>query len=231
MKIAVISGASSGVGLEISHTLLSHNWKVICLSRSKPTFISDLDSNQNSFQYISVDVQNPNQIKKAFDEIKLRYQKIDLLINNAAIFNMGPFLESSLQDINQIIDTNLKGAIFCTHQALNLMMPGSRIINIGSVAGIRGIKYQSIYSSSKFGLEGFADSLNQELIALGISITTINPGGINTPLWNENNPYPAGDLTSCLRSSDIASLVLYIVNLPERIIFKNATIFPNNEWH
>jgi len=230
MKIAVISGASSGVGLEISHTLLNHNWKVICLSRSKPSFISDFDSNQDSFQYISADIQNPDQIKKAFDKIKLRYQKIDLLINNAAIFKMGPFLEFSLQDINQIIDTNLKGAIFCTHQALSLMMTGSRIINIGSVAGMRGIKYQSIYSSSKFGLDGFADSLNQELIALGISITTINSGGINTPLWNEKNPYPA-DLSSCLKSSDIASLVLYIANLPERIIFKNATIFPNNEWH
>ncbi len=147
------------------------------------------------------------------------------LINNASVFQSKPFAESSLEDIDTIIDTNVKGSLYCTLEAIKILK--GRIINIGSVSGLNGIKDQAIYSASKFAINGFSESLAQES---GISVTTINCGGVNTPLWNEKNPYP-GDIDKLLKPTDIVNLIDYIVNLPENITFKNVTLFPNNEWH
>ena len=108
---------------------------------------------------------------------------------------------------------------------------GGRIINIGSVASINGLENQAIYCASKFGLNGFSEALNQEVIKYNISISTIFPGGIDTPLWNKNNPYPSGDKSKLLKASDIVAIVEYIVKLKQRVVLKNLTIFPSNEWH
>lgn len=91
---------------------------------------------------------------------------IDILVNNAAVFKMEEF---SIADIDRIIDTNLKGVMYATLEALSIMKNseserGSRIVNIASVASLHGIPKQSIYCASKFGLNGFAEALNQEII-------------------------------------------------------------------
>jgi len=170
-------------------------------------------------------------VAAAFRAIKERYGSIDLLVNNAAIFQLKPFTEYSLGDVDGIIDTNLKGTIFCSFEALKLMKPGARIVNIASVAATHGIKGQALYCASKYGVDGFAEALNQEVVERGISITTICPGGIDTPLWNPKNPYPGGDVKQLLTSGDVAGLVEYVANLPDRVVLKRLTVFPSNEWH
>jgi 3-oxoacyl-[acyl-carrier protein] reductase len=111
------------------------------------------------------------------------------------------------------------------------MKPGARIVNIASVATTHGSAKQAVYCASKFGVDGFAEALNQEVIERGISITTICPGGIDTPLWKPATPYPGGDVSKLLASGDIADLVEYVANLPERVVLKRLTLFPSNEWH
>lgn len=109
-------------------------------------------------------------------------------------------------------------------------MKRGRIININSVAGLSGIKNQSLYSASKAGLKVFMDSLSQELIEKGILISNIHPGGINTELWNSGNKYP-GDVTKLLDPTDIINTVDYIIGLSDNVVVKDITIFPTNEWH
>jgi NADP-dependent 3-hydroxy acid dehydrogenase YdfG len=157
-----------------------------------------------------------------------------LFVNNAAVFKMKEFSDCTFEDIDNMIDINLKGAMYCTFKVIEIMkktQTEGRIINIGSVAATRGIENQSIYCASKYGLNGFAEALNQELIKNNISLTTIFPGGINTPLWNEKNPYPGNDKDKILNPLDIVDLVEYIGKLKNRIVLKNLTIFPSNEWH
>ena len=231
-KTIVITGASQGVGKHLCEVFIKANWKVIALSRSEDKLLKMQSASGENFSYHPLDVCEPNAVKETFEKIEKRFESIDVLVNNAAIFKMRPFDSCDIQDINQIVDTNLKGVMYCTHSALpGLKNGGGRIINICSVSGTRGIENQAIYSASKYGMNGFAESLNQELIPHGVSISTIFPGGIDTPLWNEdNNPYP-DDVEKLLQPEDITSLVMYIVNLAPRVIFKSAVLFPSNEWH
>jgi len=233
MKILVVTGATSGVGLEISKTFVRIGWKVIGLARN----VAKLEELKNElgeqFDYISTDISIPISVDDAFKYIKNQYSEIDVLVNNAAVFVIKPFSESTIEDIDSVINTNLKGAMYCTLSALKLIKRNTgRIINIGSVAGENGIKNQSIYCASKFGLDGFAEALNQELLDHGISITTICPGGIDTPLWDvDTNPYPAGDTSQLLTARVITSIVENITTQPSYVVLKKIIVFPSNEWH
>ena len=146
------------------------------------------------------------------------------------MLSLQKFVSNALtKEIDDILDTNLKGTIYCTLEAIKKMNKG-RIINISSVSGTHGIKNQAVYSSSKYGVIGFAESLAQELKEKGILISTICPGGINTPLWNESNPYP-GNIEDLITTDDIFNTLNYIINLPDNVIVKTITMFPNCEWH
>ena len=220
----IITGVSSGVGKETAIRFLQKKWNVIGLSRTNPYISAE------NFFFILTDLTNINSINKAYDIIQEKYEKVDVFVNNAAIFRMKPFTTFSVEEINDLIDTNFKGAVFCTLNTLKLMTKG-RIINIDSVSGTHGIENQAIYSATKYALNGFYESLSQETIKDNILISTICPGGINTPLWNENNEYPGGNTNKLLNATDIVDLIEYISNLPDHVVLKTLTIFPTNEWH
>jgi NAD(P)-dependent dehydrogenase (short-subunit alcohol dehydrogenase family) len=231
MKTLVVTGVTSGVGLEIVRRFVALGDRVIGLGRDGArleAITRELGSER--FWARQVDVRMSSEVQRVFDGLKDQVERIDVLVNNAAVFKTAPFESFTIEDIDAIIDTNLKGTIYCTHQALPFLRRGSRIVNMGSVSGTHGIENQAAYSSSKFGVEGFAESLGQELSKRGIHITTICPGGIATPLWNEKNPY-GGDVNVLLRCEDIVALVEHVAGLPERVVFKKAILFPSNEWH
>ena len=233
-KNIVISGASSGLGRELAKKFASLNWNVIGLARNTVTLETLSEELGENFTFYAVDLQDEEGVLSAFDFIESQVKHIDVIVNNAAIFTMKPFIECTFKDINSIVDTNLKGVMYSTLKAIEIMKKNNscgRIINISSVAGTHGIENQAIYCASKFGLNGFAEALNQEIIKYNISISTIIPGGINTPLWNEDNPYKGGDTEQLLQCSDLVKTVEYISGLEPRIILKNLTIFPSNEWH
>lgn len=233
-KNIVISGVSSGLGKELAKKFVSLNWNVIGLARNTKTLQTLSEELGENFSSYAVDLQDEAGVISAFEFIESQFNHIDVIVNNAAVFTMKPFIECSFEDINSIVNTNLKGVMYSTLKAIEIMKKSNgsgRIINISSVAGVHGIENQAIYCASKFGLNGFAEALNQEIIKYNISISTIVPGGINTPLWNDDNPYPGGDTEQLLQCSDLVKTVEYISGLEPRIILKSLTIFPSNEWH
>lgn len=231
MKNAVITGASSGVGTEVAARLIGKGWRVFGIARNRDKLEGVRGELGEHFVPVAADVRKSQDVTAAFATIAETTARLDLLVNNAAVFKMAPYQTCTLDDIDAIIDTNLKGTLYCTHAALRLLGRGSRIVNIGSVAGTHGIATQAIYCASKYGVDGFAEALNQELIGRGIAMTTLAPGGIDTPLWQaEGNPYP-GDLSKILQPGDVAALVEYVADLPERVVLKKAILFPSNEWH
>jgi NADP-dependent 3-hydroxy acid dehydrogenase YdfG len=222
MNKVIITGATGGVGGSLTRHFLKKKWEVIALIRDKNKLSKSYSDN---LKYIEIDIKNFESVQKAFSKI----DNINLLINNASVFISKEFKNCDETDINNIIDTNLKGTMYCTLEALKVMKKG-RIINIGSVSGLHGIENQSIYSASKFGLMGFSDSLSQEITRKNILISNICPGGINTPLWNENNKYP-GNVNNIIQPDDITKCVEFIYNLPDNMVLKNITTFPKCEWH
>jgi len=180
-----------------------------------------------------VDVSNKEQVEEATAAIQRMYGTPDVLINNAGVVENVSFAEQELEMIDRIVDVNLKGTLYVTRCIVpGMIARGSgRIINVSSVAGTRGIPGQATYCASKFGMNGFADTLAQELLAKGILVTTICPGGIDTPLWDfEKNPYP-GDKARIMKPEEIVDLIEYLLDQPEGSLYKKIVMFPTNEWH
>jgi NADP-dependent 3-hydroxy acid dehydrogenase YdfG len=231
VKVAVVTGASSGVGSDIARRFVGRGWRVYGLARHEQTLAAVRTELGQAFVPLACDVRDATAVQAVFAKVASAESRIDLLVNNAAVFKMASFRSFALAEIDAIVDTNLKGTIYCTHAALPLLGAGSRIVNIGSVAGTHGIPTQAAYCASKFGVDGFAEALGQELLADGIAITTICPGGIDTPLWQaDGNPYP-GDLAKILAPSDVVDVVEHVADLPPRIVLKKVVLFPSNEWH
>ena len=121
--------------------------------------------------------------------------------------------------------------MYITHGCLPHMTEGAKIIFINSVAGLRDIQHQAIYCASKAGLRSFAGVLGQELRNRKIKVSSIHPGGINTTLWNKDNPYPCGQVSDALDPTTIAKLVYMIASDETNAEYKNMTLFPDVEWH
>ena len=109
------------------------------------------------------------------------------------------------------------------------MKEPSRIIFINSVAGLEELENQSIYCASKHGLTGFAGVLSKELQKRKIKVTSIHPGGINTPLWNGSDFHD--DLTKLLDPKEIAKLIAFICDSQQNVEYKTIKMFPDIEWH
>jgi NAD(P)-dependent dehydrogenase (short-subunit alcohol dehydrogenase family) len=156
---------------------------------------------------------------------------IDVLINNAAVFKMKAFSNTTLDEIDDMIDINLKGAMYITKFALQKMEKGGRIFFINSVAGLEELENQSAYCASKHGLTGFAGVLGEELRPRGIKVTSIHPGGIDTPLWSRDIPYPCGDVSKAISPIELAKVIDFVCESKFNIEYKTIKMFPDTEWH
>lgn len=177
-KVAFITGSSSGLGTEICQYLLEENYIVFGASRRETPI------NHENFYDLEVDITEESSVSKAFDQVEAEVDEIDLLINNAAVMNITPFAEQSSEDFMLHLSTNVLGAFHILKYAYPLLIEDqSHIINISSIGGKKGFPEASAYCASKFGLEGMIESVRREWKEHGFRFTTLNPGAIDTPLW------------------------------------------------
>ena len=224
MKTILITGTTSGLGATIAHHYLEQGWNVIGLARSDSIF------SYSNYKHYKTDISKIyTSLSDTFDQIG--DTKIDILVNNAAIFKMKSFSETRIDDMCDMIDINLKGPMYVTKFALKNMEKGSRIFFINSVAGLEQLENQSVYCATKHGLTGFAGVLGKELQPKGIKVTSIHPGGIDTPLWNKDVPYPCGDVSKAISPIEVVKLIDFVYNSKFNIDYKTIKMFPDREWH
>jgi len=228
----VITGASSGVGAAIALRLASQGTRVFALGRNEER-LSALAEKHAGISVFIADVRRPADLEAAYASIERDHGPIEVLVNNAAWNRSREFAELDLESIGAIIDTNLKGALYATRLVLPYMLSRKRgrIINIASVAGTRGIPTEATYCASKHGMVGFGDSLAQELIPHGILVSTLCPGGIDTPWWRgADNKYP-NDISQAIQPEEMAEVVEFVLKQPDRTLWKRVIFFPTMEWH
>lgn len=231
-SLIVVTGASSGVGFELAKSLAENGHRVVTMSRSIGK-LSNVIEHIDKLYYFPADIRHWDNVQEVFAEIVKEHGRVDCLVNNAAQFSLGKFIDQEIESIDSLIDTNIKGTIYCTRAVLSEMLrvQSGRIINILSVSGLHGIEDQAIYSSSKFAISGFMDSLAQEIKEHGIYITNLYPGGINTELWNKIDDSYSLDVTKFMSPRDITQVVEFLLDLPSNIVLKEMTFFPPNDWH
>tara|TARA_Y100000591_G_C21707434_1_gene631584 strand:- start:176 stop:841 length:666 start_codon:yes stop_codon:yes gene_type:complete len=221
MKKILVTGTSSGLGYQIAETL-AKKYNIVGLSRS---IGKAKNINKKKFKFINLDLSNFKEFEK-LDKIK----HVDCLINNSAIFSLKNFENISQDEIIKIININMIGTILLTKKILKNNKKLKKIINILSVSGLDGIKNQTIYSATKHGLKGFFDSLSQEKINQ-LSIYNIFPGGMKTDLWKNIRKVNKKKISKFLNVTEISKLIEFLLTQKNSTIYKNITVFPNNDWH
>lgn len=180
MKTVFITGASSGIGKETAKLFQKKGWNVIATMRS-PQSENELTKLGN-VKVVQCDVTDRESIKNAISEGVAAFKRIDVLVNNAGYYVLGPLEAATYEQIGRQIDTNLLGVIAVTKE----MVPHFRrqksgvIINLSSIAGVISIPLQSLYHATKWGVEGFSEALQYELRPLNIRVKIIEPGIIKT---------------------------------------------------
>ncbi|MCF7923761.1 MAG: SDR family NAD(P)-dependent oxidoreductase [Candidatus Izimaplasma sp.] len=184
-KIVLISGASSGIGLETAKYLSKLNYTVIGLSRSYPKVSYDFD-------YVLCDITDESAIKKTIEVIYDKYKKIDVLINSAGMGISGAIENTPLDEVKKIFNVNVYGQFLLTKHALVLIRNSSngKIINISSIASEIALPFQGFYSMSKASIDAFTKALRIELKPFNIQVMALLPGDIKTDFTkNRTKPF------------------------------------------
>jgi len=217
-KVVVITGASKGIGKNISIALAKEGAITVLVSRNKKTLEKtheEILSLGGKALAIPADISKEEEILNLFSKVKDQFGRLDILINNAATIITGKLVDFSLKDYDKMMQTNLRGLYICCQQALRIMLPqkSGYIINISSVAGFKGYAEQSAYTASKHGVMGITKSLAAEVYKDGIFVSAILPGGVDTELaWYAR---PDIDRSILISPQDIADTVLYLLRLSD----------------
>jgi NAD(P)-dependent dehydrogenase (short-subunit alcohol dehydrogenase family) len=182
-KVWFITGAGRGMGVEIAKAALAAGSAVVATSRNTEAVHKALDEHDNLLA-VRLDITNPADAETAVQAAVDRFGRIDVLVNNAANFFGGFFEELGPAQVERQIATNLLGPMTVTRAVLPVMrrQRSGHIISISSIAGLVGGEFTSAYAASKFGLEGWMESLTPEVAPFGIHTTIVEPGFFRTEL-------------------------------------------------
>ena len=195
-KVWLITGAARGLGLEFARAVLAAGDSLIASGRDPARLSKALGSSSNLLA-VKLDVTRPADATAAVQAAVDRFGRIDVLINNAASFFAGYFEELSQEQMSLQLQTSLVGPMNVTRAVLPVMrrQRSGHIIAISSSAGLSGFEFGTAYAASKFGLEGFMESLRPEVAPFGIHTTIVNPGFFRTELLtDESTSYATGSI-------------------------------------
>lgn len=218
-RVALVTGASRGIGRAIAIALMENGYRVAVGYQNNRELACEIITGKRNGFPVKIDVSSPESIESALDEIKSHLGPIEILINNAGISQVKPFLEISDADWEQMLSVNLLGAVRCARQIIPGMVDAGfgRIVNISSVGGQWGGIYQVHYAAAKAGLINFTKSIAKIYSRSGICCNCVAPGLIQTDMIaNELNggnsikiikDIPVGRLGT---PDEVASTVLHL---------------------
>jgi NAD(P)-dependent dehydrogenase (short-subunit alcohol dehydrogenase family) len=177
-----ITGASRGLGADIAKAALAAGHRVVATGRRVEAVQAAVGDAGDDLLVVPLDVTQPEQVTAAVQAAVDRFGRIDVLVNNAGYGHLGVFEQTTPEEIRAQYDTNVFGLMNVTRAVAPLMRTqrGGRIFNISSVGGLKGVFGGSVYNSSKFAVEGFSQSIAEELASFGVHVTTVAPGFFRT---------------------------------------------------
>jgi NADP-dependent 3-hydroxy acid dehydrogenase YdfG len=227
-KVAIVTGASSGIGASIAETLSQHGVKVMLTGRNEAR-LSDVaeqlqENSQSEIATHIVDVTQKNEVAKLVKETENKFSHVDILVNSAGLMLSSAITDGDVEAWENMIDVNVKGTLYGINAVLPIFLNQStgHIINIASISGFEVTKQSTLYSASKAAVHTITQGLEKELAKTGVRVTSISPGMVDTPLsgntdWGSRKK---------LDPKNIAEAVVYALQQPSHVNINEVTVRP-----
>jgi NADP-dependent 3-hydroxy acid dehydrogenase YdfG len=232
-RVAVITGASSGIGAATARALAADGHRVALLARRADRIQALADELGDGAIAIGADVTDRDALVAAAQRVHGELGGADVLVNNAGVMLLGPFGPEQRADYRQMIEVNLLGAITTTEVFLDQLRANGRgdLINISSVAGRTARPTNGVYAATKWGINGWSESLRQELQP-DVRVTVIEPGAVGTELTDHITHAATKEATEqyvkdlAIRPEDIADVIAFAVSRPRRMTLNEILVRP-----
>lgn len=239
--VALVTGASSGIGAATARRLAREGASLALVARRGDRLdevATEIDVVGGTAHVVVADISDTDQAEAAVQLVYERFGRLDTLVNNAGIMLLGPAATSKTHDWDRMIALNIGALVHVTHAALPHLIAAAEssprgvadIVNVSSTAGRVARPGSSVYNLTKFGLNGFTESLRQELLGQKVRVSVVEPGTVDTELTNHLDDAVRDaakrqiEGIEALRSDDIADAISYLVTRPRRVAINEILI-------
>jgi NAD(P)-dependent dehydrogenase (short-subunit alcohol dehydrogenase family) len=226
-QIALVTGATRGIGLAVAHALAGEGCTLVVTARNQPA-LTRIEKELKAARLLVVpcDVRDPHSIDALFRVIRGRFSRLDILVNNAGIAHPNlPVDELPYPVWKDVLATNLDGTFLVTQAALAMMKRGGTVVNNLSIAANRVFPGSAAYNASKHGALGFTNTLREELRPRGIRVIGLLPGATDTDIWQ--TLWPQAPRRKMMSAQTVAQAVLEAILLPANATVENIEILPS----
>ncbi len=241
--VALVTGASSGIGAATAIALSERGAKVALVARRGDRLRVVAGRVGNGTLVIEADVTDQTQAAQAVQRTIDEFGRLDTLVNNAGVMLLGPIENAPLEEWEQMVEINVKGLLYCAHAALPHLLAAADgsprsvadVVNISSVAGRTVRRGSGVYNLTKHGVGAFSESLRQEVTARHVRVSIIEPGAVDTELRTHNRPEIQAQMekrfaqVEIMQATDIADAIIYIVTRPWRMSINEILIRPTEQ--
>ncbi len=241
-KIALITGATSGIGEATALLLSQNNYNLILTGRRKERLISlknkIVKKTKADVLTLNFDIRSLNETEAAFKSLSDKWQKIDVLINNAGLaVGFNTVQNGVIDDWERMIDTNIKGLLYITRLVSPLMIKRSKghIINISSIAGKETYPLGNVYCATKHAVQSVTKGMRIDMLKHGIKVSSVSPGAVNTEFslvrfkGNKNKARHVYDGFIPLFANDIAETILFVLSRPQHVNIDDILVMPTDQ--
>jgi NAD(P)-dependent dehydrogenase (short-subunit alcohol dehydrogenase family) len=226
-KIALVTGGGTGIGKTIAKAILAEGAKVIIIGRTKSKLKEAQTEMGIGIDIMVCDITDEIQVDKVYENIKDKYGKLDILINNAGTSFKEKAYELKYESWKKVIDVNLNGAFLCARGAMRLMVSkkSGRIINIGSISGQMSRALNAPYTASKFGIEGLTRAFALDGRDHGIAVSVIHPGNVATDIISKEE-IPTREKEGFVLLEDLGKLAVTMLTISSKVNILSSVILP-----
>jgi NADP-dependent 3-hydroxy acid dehydrogenase YdfG len=242
--VALVTGASSGIGAAAAASLAAQGASVALAARRKDrldTLAADIRGQGGTALVLESDITDEQQATDAVERTVAELGRLDTLINNAGVMLLGPVAGAPLSEWQRMVELNVLGLLYCAHAATPHLLRAAEsdprqvadMVNISSVAGRAARIGNGVYSLTKFGVGAFSESLRQELAKRHVRVSLVEPGATATELATHNRPEVLeairGQFGQRMEAADIADAITYIVTRPRHVAVNEILIRPTEQ--
>jgi len=230
-KIAIVTGASSGIGRAVAYELANNGVKLVLTARTADRLEALADDLKSESLVVPADMTSPRDIRKIVESAIARFGRIDILLANAGIYISGDVIDGEPDAWDQLISTNVTGVFRLVHATLPYLLAqkSGDILVTSSISGHQAIHWEPIYSASKHAIQSFVHGLRRQLLQGGVRVGAIAPGMVLNELWRITDPAEIDQKITQgggLRSEDVAEAIIFMLTRPQNVTIRDLVMLP-----